>query len=80
MFVSANGTDWGNAVASGTLPSHRGVQFIDLPATSARYVKLEVDSTWAASSDSKHYKLLRIDDSWIGSGYVGAATSPATGR
>jgi alpha-L-fucosidase len=80
VFVSANGTDWGSAVASGTLPSHRGVQFIDLPATSARYVKLEVDSTWAASSDSTHYKLLRIDDSWIGSGYVGAATPPAANR
>ncbi|REH39156.1 alpha-L-fucosidase [Kutzneria buriramensis] len=80
VFVSANGTDWGSAVASGTLPSHRGVQFIDLPTTSARYVKLEVDSTWAASSDSTHYKLLRIDDSWIGSNYVGAATPPAADR
>lgn len=76
VFVSANGTDWGSAVTSGTLPSHRGVQFIDLPATNTRYVKVEVDSTWAASSDSTHYKLLRIDDSWIGSDYVGAAAPP----
>jgi alpha-L-fucosidase len=80
VFVSNNGTDWGAAVASGTLPSHRGVQFVDLPATTARYVKLEVDSTWAASSDSTHYKLLRIDDSWIGSDYVGAATPPPSGH
>jgi alpha-L-fucosidase len=56
------------------------VQFVDLPATTARYVKLEVDSTWAASSDSTHYKLLRIDDSWIGSDYVGAATPPPSGH
>jgi alpha-L-fucosidase len=76
VFVSNNGTDRGSAVASGTLPSHRGAQFIDVPATNARYVKLEVDSTWSASSDSTHYKLLRIDDSWIGSDYAGGAVTP----
>ena len=80
VFVSSNGTDWGSAVASGTLPSHRGVQFIDLPAHDTRYVKLEVDSTWAASSDSTHYKLLRIDESWLGSAYVGGPTPPAANR
>ncbi|QUQ64639.1 discoidin domain-containing protein [Kutzneria sp. CA-103260] len=80
VYVSANGTDWGNPVTSGTLPSHRGVQFIDLPAGNSRYVKLEVDSTWAASSDSTHYKLLRIDDSWIGSDYAGASTTPPAGN
>ncbi|MFD8871643.1 pyrroloquinoline quinone biosynthesis protein PqqB, partial [Streptomyces sp. NPDC059590] len=31
-----------------TLPSARGVQFIDLPATTKRYVRLTVNSTWAA--------------------------------
>ncbi|MFI9379545.1 discoidin domain-containing protein [Kutzneria sp. NPDC052558] len=80
VFVSTNGTDWGNPVTSGTMPSHRGVQFIDLPASTSRYVKLEIDSTWAASSDSTHYKLLRIDDSWIGSDYVGATTPPPAGN
>jgi alpha-L-fucosidase len=72
VYVSANGTDWGSPVTSGTLPSRRGVAFIDLPAgTTARHVRLEVVSTYAASSDSTRYKRLRVDEAWIGGEYAG---------
>ncbi|MFL6074934.1 MAG: discoidin domain-containing protein [Mycobacteriales bacterium] len=82
VFFSSDGSNWGSAVKTGTLPSHRGVQFIDLPATTTRYVRLEVDSTYAASSDSTRYKRLRIDESWIGSAYAGggSTTPPPSNR
>ena len=65
---------------SGTLPSHRGVQFVDLTAVTARYVRLQVTSTYAASSDSTRYKRLRIDETWLGSDYAGSATPPQGNR
>jgi alpha-L-fucosidase len=70
VYVSSDGTNWGSAIKSGTLPSHRGVQFIDVPATTARHVRLEVVNTYAASSDSTRYKRLRVDEAWIGSAYA----------
>ncbi|MDQ7802639.1 alpha-L-fucosidase [Amycolatopsis sp. A133] len=73
VFVSDDGKDWGSAVKSGTLPSHRGVRFVDLSAVTARYVRLQVTSTYAASSDSSRYKRLRIDETWLGSAYATAA-------
>jgi alpha-L-fucosidase len=69
VYFSANGSDWGSPVKSGTLPSARGVALIDLPATTTRHVRLEVVSTYAASSDSTRYKRLRVDEAWIGSAY-----------
>jgi alpha-L-fucosidase len=69
VYFSADGSDWGSPVKSGTLPSARGVAFIDLPATTTRHVRLEVVSTYAASSDSTRYKRLRVDEAWIGSAY-----------
>jgi alpha-L-fucosidase len=70
VFVSADGKNWGSAVKSGTLPSHRGVQFVDLTAVTARYLRLQVTSTYAASSDSSRYQRLRIDETWLGSDYA----------
>jgi alpha-L-fucosidase len=70
VFVSSDGKNWGSAVKSGTLSSHRGVQFADLTAVTARYVRLQVTSTYAASSDSSRYKRLRIDETWLGSDYA----------
>jgi alpha-L-fucosidase len=74
VFVSANGTDWGNPVATGTLPSHRGVAFIDVPATTTRHVRLEVVNTHAASSDSTRYQRLRVDEAWVGGEYAGGGS------
>ncbi|MEH0578851.1 glycosyl hydrolase family 28 protein [Streptomyces sp. B21-108] len=70
VFLSSDGSTWGSAVKTGELPSRRGIQGIDLTAADARYVRLEVDSTWAASSDSTRYKRLRIDEAWIGTSYA----------
>jgi hypothetical protein len=76
IYLSSDGKNWGSPIKTGTLPSRRGVQFIDLPGASARHVRLEVTSTYAASSDSARYKRLRVDEAWIGSAY---ATSGVTG-
>ncbi|MEW2400582.1 glycosyl hydrolase family 28 protein [Streptomyces sp. NPDC046862] len=76
VFLSNDGSTWGSAVKSGQLPSRRGIQGIDLTAANARYVRLEVDSTWAASSDSTRSKRLRVDEAWIGTSYA----TPASAR
>jgi len=75
VFLSNDGTNWGSAVKTGELPSRRGIQGIDLTAADARYVRLEIDTTWAASSDSARYKRLRIDEAWIGTAYATGASS-----
>ncbi|MFC0845207.1 glycosyl hydrolase family 28 protein [Streptomyces noboritoensis] len=83
VYVSADGSTWGSPVKSGTLPSVRGVAIIDLPATAARHVRLEVTSTYAASSDTARYKRLRIDETWLGSAYAAPgsrAQEPGSGR
>ncbi len=74
VFVSSDGKNWGSAVKSGTLPSHRGVQFIDLSSVNSRYVRVQVTSTYAASSDGTRYKRLRIDETWLGSDYATKAS------
>jgi len=79
VFVSSNGTSWGNPIATGTLPSRRGVAMIDVPATNARHVRLEVTNTHAASSDSTRFKRLRVDEAWIGTAYANSGTTPPPG-
>ncbi|MGW2517466.1 glycosyl hydrolase family 28 protein [Streptomyces sp. NPDC001617] len=75
VFLSNDGSTWGSAVKTGQLPSRRGMQGIDLTAADARYVRLEVDTTWAASTDTTRYKRLRVDEAWIGTSYA----TPANG-
>jgi alpha-L-fucosidase len=75
VYVSANGTDWGSPVATGTLPSHRGVAFVDFPPTTARHVRLEVVNTHAASSDTTRFQRLRIDEAWVGGEYAGGGAT-----
>ncbi|MGP8304396.1 discoidin domain-containing protein [Streptomyces inhibens] len=71
VYASKDGTHWGSPVKTGTLPSHRAVSFIDLPATTTtRYVRLEVRSTYAAASDRTRYRRLRVDETWIGTRYA----------
>ncbi|WP_370947477.1 alpha-L-fucosidase [Amycolatopsis sp. cg5] len=74
VYVSGDGQNWGSAVKTGQLASHRGVAFIDLTSVTSRYVRVQVTSTWSASSDTKHYKKLGIDEAWIGSSYATAAS------
>ncbi|MER6352327.1 glycosyl hydrolase family 28 protein [Streptomyces sp. NPDC001634] len=78
VFLSNDGSTWGSAVKTGQLPSRRGVQGIDLIAADARYVRLEVDTTWAASTDTTRYKRLRIDEAWIGTSYATPAAAVTT--
>ncbi|MEU9183853.1 discoidin domain-containing protein [Streptomyces sp. NPDC048484] len=75
VFLSNDGTNWGSAVKTGELPSRRGIQGIDLTAANARYVRLEIDSTWAAATDTARYKRLRIDEAWIGTAYAKGSAS-----
>jgi alpha-L-fucosidase len=70
VFVSNDGVNWGSPIRTGTLPSHRGVAIVDLPATTTRHVRLEVLSTWAASTDTARFQRLRVDEAWIGSEYA----------
>jgi alpha-L-fucosidase len=70
VYLSADGSTWGSPVKTGQLPSRRGIQGIDLTATGARYVRLELGSTWAASTDTTRYQRLRIDEAWIGTSYA----------
>jgi hypothetical protein len=69
VLASDDGKSW-STVKTGTMASARGVRFIDLGISSTRYVRLEVDSTWAASSAAKFYKKLLIDELWLGSNYA----------
>jgi alpha-L-fucosidase len=64
VYVSNDGTNWGNPIKTGNLPNHRGVQIIDLPATNARHVRLEKTGTHGLAR-------LRVDEAWIGGAYAG---------
>jgi alpha-L-fucosidase len=77
--TSTNGTSFTTAT-SGTLPSARGVALINVNVASARFVRLVVSSTWAASSDSSRFHKLRIDEMWLASDYATAgAVQPTAG-
>jgi hypothetical protein len=65
--VSTNGSSWTTA-KTGTLPSHRGVHFIDLNVASARYVRLTMNGTWATAGKSKNR--IGIDEAWVGGDYA----------
>jgi hypothetical protein len=76
VFVSSDGVNWGSPVKTGTLPSQRGVAFVDVPATNTRHVRLEVVNTWAASTDTTRFQRLRVDEAWIGSAYASSGPAP----
>ncbi|HEV8562238.1 MAG TPA: discoidin domain-containing protein [Actinophytocola sp.] len=79
VLVSSDGTNWGNPVATGTLPSRRGVAMIDIPVQNTRHVRLEVVNTHATSSDTTRFKRLRVDEAWIGSDYATGGPPPPPG-
>jgi alpha-L-fucosidase len=66
VYVSDDGVSWGEPVRTGVLESARAVRFIDLPPTRARYVKLEVEDTWAAETVPAFYRRLAIDEIHVG--------------
>ncbi|GAB3970235.1 hypothetical protein GCM10029978_043140 [Actinoallomurus acanthiterrae] len=69
VYVSDDGVTWGDPIKTGVLESAKAVRFIDLPTTTtARYIRLDVDSTWAAESVPAFYKKLAIDEIHVGWG------------
>ncbi|GAA0363748.1 alpha-L-fucosidase [Microbispora corallina] len=72
VYVSSDGTNWGSPIKTGTLPNARGVQFVDLPATTTRHVRLEVTATYATSGNPERW---RVDEAWIGGSYAGSGGS-----
>jgi hypothetical protein len=76
VFVSDDGLGWGDPVRSGIMPSRRGVQFIDIGQQQARYVKLEVLSTWAGPQAPRFVKELRIDEIKVGHVYPYSPRNP----
>ncbi|MEV0347569.1 carbohydrate-binding protein [Nonomuraea sp. NPDC050680] len=74
VYVSNDGSSWGSAVKTGTVPNARGVQFIDLTATTARYVRLTKTGHHGVSR-------WRVDEAWVGGQYAaGGGTTPPPGR
>ena len=77
VFASNDGVHWGDPVKTGVMPSARGVQYLDLGLTEQRprYVKLEVDDTWAADNAPRFFHQLQIDEMWLGWGYPTSASA-----
>jgi hypothetical protein len=76
VYVSDDGEHWGEPVHTGTLPSHRGVQFIDFGRLMARHIRLQVLSTWGAPEVTSFYNKLAIDEMYVGHGYPFRAADP----
>src|SRR2546421_11407309 len=74
--VSTDGTTWSTVIACATMPSARGVQFIDLAVRRARFVRLTVNSTWAAANLPQYANKLRIDEMHVGAFYPRGSTAP----
>jgi alpha-L-fucosidase len=77
VAVSTNGSTW-TTVKSAQMRSSRGVHFIDLKVASARYVRLTVSTTWAASTATKFFKQLQVDELWVGGSYATPAPPSTT--
>jgi hypothetical protein len=69
VYLSDNGVQWGQPVRIGAMRSARGVQFIDIGEQHARYVKLEVLSTWGGPQAPRFFRELQIDEIKVASGY-----------
>ncbi len=68
VLVSDDGASWGE-VKAGVLESARGTRMIDIGEQRARFVRLEVLSTWAGAQAPNHYMQLRIDEIKVASRY-----------
>jgi alpha-L-fucosidase len=66
IYTSDNGTDWGTPVLTGVLESARGVRFIDLDVPPTRFIRITVNTTWAAETVPTYYRKLKIDEIRVG--------------
>jgi hypothetical protein len=69
VSVSQDGVNW-TQVRTGTMPSARAIQYIDLGVPSARHVRLTVLSTWGSPTITASYNKLAIDEMYVIGGYV----------
>ncbi|WP_409496243.1 alpha-L-fucosidase [Amycolatopsis sp. cmx-11-12] len=69
VHVSDDGKNWGEPVRTGSMPSARGVQFIELGDRQTRFIKLEVLNTWSGPQAKPFYKQLAIDEIKVAYGY-----------
>ncbi|MFE7133450.1 alpha-L-fucosidase [Streptomyces sp. NPDC057638] len=69
VSLSRDGTTWGAPVRAGVLESARGTRFIDLGTRYTRYIRLEIDSTWAAETVPRFHRQLQIDEIQVGYGH-----------
>jgi hypothetical protein len=76
VYASVDGVHWGQPVRTGALPSARGVQFIDTGLQFARYLKVEVLSTWAGPQAPLFRNQLKIDEINAGYGYPMSFDTP----
>jgi alpha-L-fucosidase len=64
VSVSDDGASW-TQVEAATLPSVRGIEFIDLDIPSTRYVRLTVNSTWGSPTVTSFFNKLAIDEMYV---------------
>jgi len=69
VYVSNDGVQWGQPVRTSAMRSARGVQFIDLGAQFARYIKLEVLNTWGGPQAPRFFRELQLDEIRVASAY-----------
>ncbi len=69
VYVSNDGVRWGQPVRTSAMRSARGVQFIDIGAQFARYIKLEILNTWGGPQAPRFYRELQIDEIKVAYGY-----------
>jgi hypothetical protein len=62
VAVSSDGKSF-STVKTGTLPNARGVQFIDITATTTQFVRVTVTSLYSGTR-------LRVDEAWLASAYL----------
>jgi F5/8 type C domain/Alpha-L-fucosidase/Carbohydrate binding module (family 35)/NPCBM-associated, NEW3 domain of alpha-galactosidase len=75
VSVSDDGRRW-REVRVGVLPSARGVRPIDIGDQRARYVRVNVLSTWAGPQAPAYVNQLRIDEIEVAHGYAAPSRRP----
>src|SRR5262249_6879252 len=78
--VSTDGQAWTTVVGCATMPSARGVQFIDLGVDKARFVRLTVTSNWSAPTLPEFFNKLRCGGVGAGRSYRSGGTAPGRGE
>ncbi|MET9634637.1 alpha-L-fucosidase [Lentzea sp. NPDC006480] len=68
LTASDDGRNWRH-VRTGSLPSARGTQFIDIGSVQARWLRLTVLNTWGGPQAPVYFKELKIDEIRVGHSY-----------